>query len=210
MSRPDCVLLKLPQDFLSRQLRRTNYLCPFSSPDLHLKILTPLVALREVDDEVFILWSWINYTINPTNKAQWKQSFLTPCQEDIQQAFTDWKTCLGYTFVACCVTFPFCDLLDGPCCLENLAFLPREIVGELSRDVCIISLAIVKCVLRVSLTQGAAVVPQLLFEGQSQMRVCSCFSSFQTWCEGMKGIRQLALNNPDEQRVLKWFVALIA
>lgn len=61
--------------------------------------------------------------------------------------------CLGCTCAACCVTFCFDDLLDGPCCLENSLFLPREVVGEPLRGACIISLAIDKCVLCVSLIQ---------------------------------------------------------
>lgn len=57
MSTLDSVPLKLPLDFLNRQLGRTNYLLSFSSllssAGLRLKISSPFVALRGGDDEVF-------------------------------------------------------------------------------------------------------------------------------------------------------------
>lgn len=99
-------------------------------------------------------WSlqW-KYSLNPTNRRE-VELFDTMPGGYPTSFFTDWKTCWGYTCTTCCVTSSFYDLLDGPCCLENLAFLPRGIAGELSRDVCILSLAIGKYVLHVSLSQG--------------------------------------------------------
>lgn len=44
------------------------------------------------------------------------------------------------TSAACCVILSFDELRDGPCCLENFPFLPREAVGEPLRDACIFSL----------------------------------------------------------------------
>lgn len=163
-----------------------------SSVGLQLKILRPFVALRGGDDEVFtrsVLWSWTSYTINPTNKTQ--LNYLTQGWKDIQQAFTDWKTwkmCLGCTCAACCVTFSFDNILDGPCCLESFPFLPREVVGEPSSSVCIMSPAIDKCMLHVSLTQR----DQLLFLS-SGLRVGARWESvlvspvFRHGAQGRKG-----------------------
>lgn len=113
--------------------------------------------------------------------------------------------CWECTSAACWVVFSFDELLHGPCCLENFPFLPREAVGEPLRGACISSLGNVCSMCH---SERLAVVPQLWFEGWSKVRLCSCASSFQRWCEGMKGMRWHGLNILVKSGVWKCFVAL--